>query len=91
MKLGNRAPWSIIARLSRNADYADARVGDRTLAVWLGDGFYHFTTYDGGNPNFNQNIGHPADIEGVWTFIHFSHSIEKKKSVAFIKFGGDPL
>ena len=53
MKLGNRAPWSIIARLSKNADYADARVGDRTLAVWLGDGFYHFTTYDGGNPNFN--------------------------------------
>ena len=53
LKLGNRAPWSIIARLSKNADYGDARVGDRTLAVWLGDGFYHFTTYDGGNPNFN--------------------------------------
>ncbi|KAM3128848.1 hypothetical protein pb186bvf_019097 [Paramecium bursaria] len=55
------------------------KIGDRALAVWLGDGFYHFTTQDGGNLNFNQNINHPADIEAY----------EQKKLVAFIKFGRD--
>ena len=79
MKLGNRAPYSIIARLSRNSEYGDVRVGDRTLAVWLGDGFYHFSTYDGENPNYNQNINHPADIEGLWTFYTFRSQYWEKE------------
>ena len=45
--------YSRIARHSRNLDFGDARIGDRTLVFWLGDGLYHFTTYDGGNLNFH--------------------------------------
>jgi len=57
---------------------ADIGVGDRALALWLGKGYYHFTTYNGGNPNVINNVNHPADIEGLWTFIYHSHNLEKK-------------
>jgi hypothetical protein len=30
-----------------NKPYDDMKtVGDRTLAIWVGKGFYHFTTYN---------------------------------------------
>lgn len=67
-----------MARLTKNEKLGDAGLGDRTLALWLGKGFYHFTTYDGGNVNKVHNINHPADIEGLWTFIYHSHSIADK-------------
>jgi hypothetical protein len=28
-----------------------------------------------------------GDIEGVWTFIHFSYSEKKRKAIAFIRYG----
>ena len=61
--------------------------GDRTLAIWLGKGFYHFTTYSHKYANIVHNIDHPVDIEGLWTFIYYSHNLYKKESVAMIKFG----
>lgn len=67
-----------MARVTKNTQLADAGLGDRTLALWLGKGFYHFTTYHGGNPNAVNNINHPLDIEGVWTFIYHSHCLDKK-------------
>jgi len=46
-KLVNKPPWTGLARLTLNANYeGDARAyGDRTLAIWVGGGYYHFTTY----------------------------------------------
>jgi len=75
---GLQNDWSFMARLTKNEKFGDAGLGDRTLALWLGRGFYHFTTYDGGNANKVHNINHPADIEGLWTFIYHSHSIAEK-------------
>jgi len=58
------------------------------LANWQGAGFYHFTTCNAadGNPNYTQNVNYPDDIEGVWTFLYYSHSKVYKRSVGFIKF-----
>ena len=31
---GNREAWYIIARLTKNQNYTDVRMGDRILAIW---------------------------------------------------------
>lgn len=53
-------------------------MGDRMLAIWLGLGYYHFTTCDQNTnePNVPSNINHPVDIEGVWTYIYYSYSVK---------------
>jgi len=68
-------------------------MGDRLLAIWLGKGYYHYTTCDSSKnqPNVVQNINYPADIDGVWTYIYYSYSVEQKKAVGFIKFGEDDV
>ena len=45
-KLIDKPAWMALSRLSLNANYeGDARaVGDRALAIWVGAGYYHFTT-----------------------------------------------
>jgi len=46
MPKGKNAPWYFISRLSANKNTADLIMGDRLLAIWLGKGFYQFTTCD---------------------------------------------
>jgi len=57
--------------------------------MWQGQGFYHFTTCNSvdGNPNYTQNVNYPEDIEGLWTYVFYSHNRNLKRSVGFIKFG----
>jgi hypothetical protein len=44
--LYEKPQWLQLARLTSNKDVEDAtKTGDRTLAVFIGKGFYHFTTY----------------------------------------------
>ncbi len=67
-KLVNKPPWTALARLTINANYeGDARAyGDRTLAIWVGAGFYHFTTY-GLAPesvNFWNNVNYDVQLDG---------------------------
>lgn len=77
MLVGKQAPWYIVSRMTKNKPYADVGLGDRTLALWQGQGYYHFTTYNiNGQPNLVNNINY-GDIEGVWTFIYFSYSLEE--------------
>lgn len=86
LKTGLQAPWSFVARLTRNQDLGDIRIGDRLLAVWLNNGnFYHFTTNHQGNVNSVQNIPAKVDIEGVWTYLHFSHSHVTSQSIGYLK------
>lgn len=80
-----------MARLTKNEKLGDAGLGDRTLALWLGWGFYHFTTTNGGDSNAWRNLAHPADIEGVWTFIYHSHSLDQKETTAFVRFGDSKI
>lgn len=86
---GKTAPWHFMARLTKNKVLGDAGLGDRTLALWQGAHYYHFTTYDGGNVNAVQNINFAADIEGLWTFIWHSHSLDENQSIGFVKYGAD--
>lgn len=51
-KLLVKPDWMGMTRLTVNRDYTDAsKPGDRTLAIWVGRGYYHFTTYTTGNNN----------------------------------------
>lgn len=47
------------------------------LAIWLGKGYYHFTTCDEAKkqPNVIANINYPEDLDGVWTYIYYSYSV----------------
>jgi hypothetical protein len=46
-KLVDKPEWMGLTRMTTNRNFEDAtRPGDRTLAIWIGRGFYHFTTYD---------------------------------------------
>lgn len=51
-------------------------MGDRALAIWVGAGYYHFTTYNQANnlPSINQNVDYGDQLEGQWNFIYFSYS-----------------
>lgn len=65
-------------------------MGDRLLSVFQGNGYYQYATctFEQNNPNNAQNIGFPEDIEGVWTYLYFSHSRVVKKTVGFLKVTG---
>jgi len=75
---GKNAPWYIVSRLTKNPGTGDIGLGDRTLAIWQGQGYYQFATFNvKGQPNLVQNVEY-GDIEGVWTFVYFSYSLVQK-------------
>ena len=80
-----------MSRLTNKKVLGDIGLGDRTLAVWSAKGFYHFTTYNAANPNDIRNFNHPADIEGVWSFLYFSHHLDKGLSVGILKIGNEKI
>jgi hypothetical protein len=74
-RLVKKPQWLQLARFSSNEEVEDAKnMGDRTLAVFIGAGFYHFTTYNLVGPKVNvfQNVPYDNHLEGVWSFIHYS-------------------
>jgi hypothetical protein len=74
--------------LTINQNFADAGFGDRLLANWQGDGFYHYTTCNqaDGNPNYTANIAYPADIEGAWFYLYYSYGKAQQRAVGFIQY-----
>lgn len=45
----------MLARFTVTKDYQDMKeLGDRTLAIFIGKGFYHFTTYNMNNNAVNN-------------------------------------
>jgi hypothetical protein len=68
--------------LTINQNYADVGPGDRMLANWQGQGYYHFATI-----GTAQNVNYPDDIEGLWTYLYYSYSVNVKRCVGFIKYG----
>jgi len=67
-KLVNKPPWTALCRLTINENYeGDARgLGDRTLANWVGAGYYHFTTYGVAPDNVNlwNNVNYDLALDG---------------------------
>lgn len=61
-------------------------MGDRLLAIWLGnkDTGYTFITNDKKTNNANLHKPVPyTDIEGVWTYIHFSYANKKAVGIVY--------
>lgn len=61
------------------------------MAIWIGKGFYHFTTYNLKNNVVNniQNVDYELSLEGIWNFIYFSYDGGKQQATGFVKFGDD--
>lgn len=65
-----------IARMTINENNGDlTNLGDRTLAVFIGRGYYHFTTYDliTNDVNVNQNIDYDTFLDNRWVYIYFGY------------------
>jgi hypothetical protein len=73
-----------LARLTRNLDYQDAEMGDRTLLVLQGqDAFYFYSNDLRSRKSIKQTIAF-EDIEGEWNYLYFSYHHKAQKAVAFI-------
>ena len=74
--------------MTRNNPSGNVELGDRVLALWLGQEGYTFITMDDKtkNPNIFKPIPY-EDIEGVWTYVYFSYSGKLNQAVGFIKYG----
>lgn len=60
------------------------------LAVWVGKGFYHFTTYDvkTSRISISQNTDYGDYLEGHWNYIYFSFTSKNpSRAVGFVAFG----
>ena len=69
-----------------------AVIGDRTLAVWIGAGFYHFTTYNtiGNVVNVINNVPYENNLEGVWTYLYYSYKQDEMTAKGYLKFSSRP-
>lgn len=82
--------WTFVSRLTKNQKLDNVALGDRVLAIFLNrNSAYFFSTVNGGNPNAYVASQGRVDFEGVWTYIHFAHNLEKKSSVAWLKYGNE--
>lgn len=86
---GKNAPWYFVSRLANKENYADVGFGDRTLAIWQGQGYYYFSTCNAANSNPDVAVAsnYPEDIEGLWTFVYFSYSRNARRAVGFAQYG----
>ena len=50
-------------------------MADRTLAMWVGVGFYHFTAYGNGNVNNVVNMNYDNLLDGEWNYIHYGYKL----------------
>lgn len=83
--------WNLIMRFSHHENGGDADWwGDRTLNVWAGPGYLHFTTYNycyNGCDDWNyvQNIGYGNQLE-EWFFIYFAYSHSAQQARGYARF-----
>ena len=71
-----------VARLTINENNADVtNLGDRTLAVFIGRGYYHFATYDliTNDVNVNYNIDYETFLDNRWVYVYFGYKETNEK------------
>lgn len=60
------------------------------MSVFVGRGYYHFSTYDTVRelPNVYANIDYGLELEGYWTFIYFGYKrfYEIPRAVGYVYF-----
>lgn len=62
-----KSEFHSLARFTTNKNHKDIGMKDRTLALFIGPGFYHFTTYTLAKPaneNLIQNIAYANQFDG---------------------------
>lgn len=61
--------------------------------MWIGRGYYHFTTYTTNNNNVVSNIDYKQKLDGFWNFIFFAYKRfpEGGKAKPVIWFGEQEL
>lgn len=75
-KVVQKAPWHGLSRFTVNRGFGDvASHGDRTLAIWIGQGYYHFTTHDTitNRVNYYQNIDYGLELDNNWVYVYFCY------------------
>jgi hypothetical protein len=74
VKLLDKPAWMGLTRMTTNRNYKDATsAGDRTLAIWVGAGFYLFTTYTTDNVNVYANVDYGMNLDGQWNFVYYCY------------------
>ena len=91
----DKAPFNHLIRLTNTDKFEDnVELGNRVLAIWVGKGYYHFTTYNKAlnKVSISQNIDYSDYLEGNWNYIYFSFTTKdnKPRAVGFILFGDLP-
>ena len=70
-----------LVRVASHKDFqGDNKPGDRTLSVFVGRGFYQFSTYDSDKPNIFDNIAYDLNLDGEWNYIQFGYVRQNDKS-----------
>lgn len=77
--------------MTTNKAYGDIdNFGDRTLAAFVGEGSYSFSTYDfeTDKKNLYSTIKYDFELEGYWNFIHMSYkrTATNSRAVAYVYF-----
>lgn len=56
------------------------------MAIWIGAGFYHFTTI-----NVVNNVNYNNLLDGYWNYIYFGYKKFEKtgKVIGHVMFGGN--
>lgn len=76
-RMYQKPAWLQLARFATNKEVEDAKsVGDRTLAIFIAKGYYHFTTYslNGNKLSVGADVNYGDQLEGVWSFLYFGFS-----------------
>jgi hypothetical protein len=82
-----KAPWHSLARFTVNRKHGDINLRDRTLAVWVGAGFYHFATYSlPDTSNLAKNLPYDDALEGWWNYLYFGYSKSEQRARGFLYF-----
>jgi hypothetical protein len=68
-------------------------LGDRDLALWVGDGIYAFATYTyndmngRGNPNVYKSVKYGEQLP-EWHFVYFAYTRKQRKAYGYVAFKG---
>lgn len=84
--------YYFLSRLTSNQEYKDLTYyGDRTLAVFIIENSFVFSTYDHYEKKKvkDQIVALNEDLDSMWYFISFSYSSAKKAAVGFVIGYGD--
>lgn len=81
-----KQPWHNVARFTTNRHHGDAGFADRTLALWIGVGYYHFATYTIPFENRAGNIPYGQSFEGYWNYIYYCYKKREGHAKGYVFF-----